>query len=149
MKIHYLQPIRGEQSDVSASPDDVFSKKLVGVGFVIYPSDYKVYAPVDGIIKLIFPTKHAIAIQHESGINVLIHVGFSNVDSRGEGFTLHTTLNQTVKKGDLILEFDTEYLKSRTSSLAIPVVFMQKEDMRILSSKIINELFHMEIEVSS
>jgi glucose-specific phosphotransferase system IIA component len=147
MMINYMSPVKGEQFDVSKASDDVFSEGLLGSGFVIHPTDHFVYAPIDGIISMIFPTKHAIAIKHISGVAVLIHVGFNTVDLKGNGFTLHTSLNQRVKQGDLILEFDDDYLRKNASSLETSVVFMQKDLILVHASKVIKEHYHMEIEV--
>ena len=147
MIINYMSPVKGEQFDVSKASDDVFSQGLLGSGFVIHPSDHFVYAPIDGVISMIFPTKHAIAIKHESGIVILIHIGFNTVDLKGNGFTLHALLNQNVKQGDLILEFDDDYLRKNASSLDTSVIFMQRDLIYVHSSIVINQHYHMEIEV--
>lgn len=132
MIINYRAPIKGEHLDVSMTHDDTFSKYMVGKGFVIYPTDNKIYAPIDGMISHIFPTKHAIAIKHVSGINVLIHLGFGTVDLNGKGIILFIEMNQIVKQGDLLLSFDYDYLKRNTKSMDVPVVFMQKENLKII-----------------
>jgi len=147
MIINYMSPVKGEQFDVSKASDDVFSQGLLGSGFVIHPTDHYVYAPIDGVISMIFPTKHAIAIKNESGIVILIHIGFNTVDLKGNGFTLYAQLNQSVKQGDLILEFDDDYLRKNASSLDTSVVFMQRDLIHVHSSEVINQHYHMEIEV--
>lgn len=134
MTINYKAPILGEHHDVSMTHDDTFSAYLVGKGFVIYPTDHNLYAPIDGVISHIFPTKHAIAIKHSSGVNVLIHLGFGTVDLKGQGITSYIKVNQEVKQGDLLLSFDFDYLKQNLQSMDIPVVFMQKENLKIIST---------------
>jgi len=147
MRIHYIAPITGEHLDVSSTPDDTFSQGLLGPGFVIHPKDNHIYAPCDGTISLLFPTNHAIAIHHPSGINLLIHIGFGTVDLKGEGFTAHKKLHDQVKQGDLLITFDFEFLLKHAISMAIPVVFLQKERVDIISQRIVNEKIEMELEI--
>ncbi len=148
MIIDYRAPIKGEHLDVSMAHDDTFSQYLVGNGFVIYPTDNKIFAPIEGIISHIFPTKHAIVIKHNSGINVLIHLGFGTVNLKGENIISFVEINQTVKQGDLLLSFDFEFLKRNTSSMDIPVVFMQKNNLEIIELKAETPYIHMLIAVS-
>jgi glucose PTS system EIICBA or EIICB component len=149
MIISYMSPVKGEQFDVSKASDDVFSQGLLGSGFVIHPTDHYIYAPIDGVISMIFPTKHAIAIKHASGIAVLIHIGFNTVDLKGNGFILHAALHQVVKQGDLILEFDDDYVRKHASSLDTSVIFMQKDFIHVHTSNMIDEHVYMEIEVET
>lgn len=148
MIIDYRAPMKGEHLDISMTHDDTFSQHLVGNGFVIFPIDNKIYAPIDGIISHIFPTKHAIAIKHSSGINVLVHLGFGTVNLKGEGITSYIEMNQKVKQGDLLLSFDFDFLKRNTSSMDIPVVFMQKNMLNIIEVKVETPYIHMLIDVS-
>jgi glucose-specific phosphotransferase system IIA component len=148
MRIDYVAPIQGEHLDVSVAPDDTFSQGLLGPGFVILPSDRKIYAPFDGIISLLFPTYHALAIHHASGINCLIHIGFGTVDLKGEGFTVYKKLHDEVKQGDLLLEFDFDFLSQHAISMATPIVFLQKQKLDILSRNDNHSRVHMILEVT-
>jgi len=148
MRIDYCAPIQGEHLDVSVAPDDTFSQGLLGPGFVILPSDHKIYAPFDGKISLLFPTYHALAIHHASGINCLIHIGFGTVDLKGEGFTVHKKLHDEVKQGDLLIEFDFDFLSQHGISMATPVVFLQKQKLDILSRNDTHPRVQMILEVT-
>jgi glucose-specific phosphotransferase system IIA component len=148
MRVDYLSPILGKHMDVSHAPDDTFQAYMLGVGFVIFPDDNKIYSPTDGVVSLIFPTKHAIAVKHASGIQILIHLGFGTVDLKGEGITLHVELHQQVKQGDLLLSFDFDFLSKHATSLATPVVFLQNKHLTILKEEVINQKICMQLEIS-
>jgi glucose PTS system EIICBA or EIICB component len=148
MRVDYLSPIRGKHMDVSHAPDETFRAYMLGVGFVIFPDDNKIYSPCDGVISLIFPTKHAIAIKHSSGIQILIHLGFGTVDLKGEGILVHTQLHQIVKQGDLLLSFDWEFLVKNAMSIATPVVFLQHKHLTILNEEIVDSKIYMQLEIS-
>ena len=148
MRVDYLSPIQGKHMDVSHAPDDTFQAYMLGVGFVIFPEDNRIYAPVDGVISMIFLTKHAIAIKHSSGIQVLIHVGFGTSELLGNGFTLHVSLHQMVKQGDLLLTLDVDYLSKHAISLATPVVFVQHKNLAILKEELIDSKIYMQLEIS-
>jgi len=147
MKVSYVAPIKGEHLDISLAPDETFREGLLGPGFVIYPKDHQVFAPMDGKISLLFPTHHAIAITDAHGLNVLIHVGFGTVDLKGEGFTVHKKLHDDVKQGDLILSFDYAFLREHAFSLATAVVFLQKKALTIIDQKEINQYTHMTLNI--
>lgn len=148
MKISYRSPISGKHLDVTYAPDDTFSMRLLGPGFVIYPEDNQVFSPIDGLISLVFPTKHAIAIKHQSGVNVLIHLGFGTVDLNGEGIQLLVKLHQEVKKGELLMTFDKPFLEKNAISIATPVVFLQKESLEIINEHINNGYTELELDIS-
>jgi glucose-specific phosphotransferase system IIA component len=148
MKINYRSPICGKHVDVTYAPDDTFSMRLLGCGFVVYPEDDQVYSPIDGIISLVFPTKHAIAVKHDSGINVLIHLGFGTVDLKGEGIHLFVKLHQAVKQGELLMSFDKPFLEKNAISIATPVVFLQKENLTILSETTLKGYAELELDIS-
>ncbi len=147
MRIDYVAPIQGEHLDVSVAPDDTFSQGLLGPGFVILPKDHHVFAPFDGKISLLFPTNHAIAIHHASGVNCLIHIGFGTVDLKGEGFKVHKKLHDEVKQGDLLIEFDYDFLSKHGVSMATPVVFLQKKSVDVIKSNPESERIQLLLEV--
>jgi PTS system glucose-specific IIC component len=148
MKIDYQSPILGKHLDISYAPDDTFSRGMLGVGFVIFPEDDRIYSPIDGIISLVFPTKHAIAVKHVSGINILIHLGFGTVDLKGEGIHLCVTLHDEVKQGDLLMTFDKPFLEKNAISLATPVVFLQKEHLNVVADKSVDTLYKYELDIT-
>jgi glucose PTS system EIICBA or EIICB component len=115
-------PIEGEIVELDKVPDEVFSHKLLGDGFAVIPKGNKVYAPADGEITVLFPTKHAVAITTNEGLEVLVHVGVDTVGLNGEGFTAHAAQGDKVRKGDLLLTLDLELIKANAKSLISPVL---------------------------
>jgi PTS system sucrose-specific IIC component len=100
-------PMKGEVLDVSKSADPAFASKAIN------PSEGIVYAPADGTISLIFPTKHAMGITLNSGVELLIHAGIDTVKMEGEGFETFVETGAKVKKGDKLLSFDMDLVKEK------------------------------------
>ena len=94
----------------------------MGNGIAIDPTDNKVYAPFDGTVEFIAETKHAIGLKSDDGIELLIHVGMDTVKMNGKGFDVKTKVNERVKEGDLLLEFDRNEIQKEGYSLITPVV---------------------------
>ena len=117
-----FNPIEGEIADLSIVPDEVFSEKVLGDGFAIIPSGNKVYAPANGILTVLFPTKHAIALTTDEGLEILVHIGIDTVDLNGEGFIAHVEQGDKVNKGDLLITFDANIMKEKAKSLISAVV---------------------------
>lgn len=99
-------PVKGELLPLSQSDDEAFASQAMGKGFVVKPSEGKVYAPVDGKVVSLFSTKHAIGILGDNGAEILIHIGIDTVDLKGKYFTAHVKQGQKVTKGQLLIEFD-------------------------------------------
>ena len=118
-----LSPANGDLLDLSEVPDDVFSQKLMGEGFAIESADGDIYAPVSGEIGMIFPTKHAIIIATEDGIEVLIHMGIDTVKMDGRGFELFCEMGQKVKAGDKLAHMDKAVFQAEGYPTVTPVIF--------------------------
>ena len=105
--------MKGEVLDVSKSADPAFASKAMGEGVAINPSEGVIYAPADGTISLIFPTKHAMGITLNSGVELLIHAGIDTVKMEGKGFETFVETGVKVKKGDKLLSFDMDLVKEK------------------------------------
>lgn len=121
-------PIFGIVKPVEECKDAVFSSGALGKGVIIEPKEGKVFAPCDGEITNLFETKHAIGITSDQGAEVLIHVGMDTVTLNGEGFTAYVAAGDKVKKGQLLLEFDMEFICKKGLSLVTPVVIANSDD---------------------
>ena len=103
--------VDGEVLPIEDCCDDIFAHKLLGDGIMIRPIHGLVVAPCDGTISMIYPTKHALGIELENGMEILIHFGINTVKLNGQGFELLVKMNQKVKKGDLLWNADLNYIK--------------------------------------
>ena len=119
----FLMPIEGEIIPLSDVPDEAFAKEMMGPGFGIKPSGNIVYSPVDGRLVTLFPTKHALGIETDTGVEILIHVGLDTVKLNGEGFESLVEQGQLIQRGDALLKLDLDYLKAHAPSVITPVVF--------------------------
>ncbi|APC40220.1 PTS sugar transporter subunit IIA [Clostridium estertheticum] len=116
-------PIVGRCFDMSEMPDEMFSKKLLGDGVGFESTDGILYAPVDGEILQVFPTKHALILRTEEGIEILLHIGIDTLQMKGEGFEAFTEKGKQVKVGDKLLTFDNELIKAKVkSNLSVLIV---------------------------
>ncbi|MDD3183870.1 MAG: sucrose-specific PTS transporter subunit IIBC [Anaerostipes sp.] len=106
-------PMKGEVVSIEEANDPAFAAKAMGDGVAVNPEEGIVYAPADGKISLIFPTKHAIGITTDTGIELLIHAGIDTVKMEGEGFETFIHTGDVVKKGDKILSFDMDLVKAK------------------------------------
>jgi len=115
-------PLKGHTVPLDEVPDQVFSDKLMGDGLAIYPANGEVVAPFDGTVELVFPTKHAIGLKSESGVEVLIHFGLETVGLQGEGFTVHVDSGDTIVKGQSLMTVDLDYIKTHAKSDITPII---------------------------
>ncbi|WP_370016508.1 PTS glucose transporter subunit IIA [Peribacillus sp. B2I2] len=115
-------PLAGEVISLAEVPDPVFAQKMLGDGLAIIPMEGNLVSPIDGEIIQIFPTKHAIGIKSEKGLEILIHVGLETVELKGEGFEVLVEEGQFVKKGDAILNFDIEFLENKNKEIVTPII---------------------------
>lgn len=117
-----LSPMDGELVSIDHVKDDIFAQETIGKGVAIKPHEGKVYAPCDGIITSLFPTKHAIGVISSKGTEILIHVGIDTVKLEGKYFTLHVKESDQIKQGQLLLEFDKEKIEQEGYDTITPVV---------------------------
>ncbi|CCI18732.1 MAG: PTS glucose transporter subunit IIA [Dolichospermum sp.] len=128
-----IAPISGEIINIEDVPDVVFAKKIVGDGIAIKPSGNKMVAPVNGTIGKIFETNHAFSIESDEGIELFIHFGIDTEELKGEGFRRIAEEGQTVKVGDIILEFDLVLLEEKAKSTLTPVVISNMDEIKELN----------------
>lgn len=98
--------VSGELIQLSNVNDATFASEAMGKGIGIKPNDNQIYAPIDGEITTIFPTKHAIGITDESGIEILIHIGIDTVELNGQFFELDVQEGDRVSKGQKLVQVD-------------------------------------------
>lgn len=116
-------PVAGKVIDITEVSDPVFAQKVMGDGVAIEPEENQIVAPFDGTVRMLAETRHAIALSKRD-FEVLIHVGLDTVALNGEGFTSHVAIGDFVKKGTVLLSFDSKHIKEKGKSLITPVVIM-------------------------
>lgn len=120
--IHISSPVTGTVLKLSEVDDPIFSQGTMGKGVAVEPTDNKIYAPFDGKIATVLPSKHAVGIISSDGVEVLVHIGLDTVALKGKPFTNHVSKGQTVEEGDLLVEFDAEAITESGYSLTTPVI---------------------------
>lgn len=128
-----LNPVDGEVVTLDKVPDEVFSQKMLGDGFAVKPSGEKVYAPVAGEVKVLFPTLHAIAIETKEGIEILVHIGIDTVELKGEGFEAHVKIGDQVNAGDLLVSFNKKIIEDGGKDTITPVIITNMDIVKDLS----------------
>ena len=121
-KAKIASALTGKIVNIENVPDQVFSQKMMGDGVAIEPTEGKVVSPINATVETIFPTKHAIGLKGEDGLELLIHVGLDTVNLKGEGFTAHVQSGDKVKAGDVLVEFDLEYIRANAPSTITPII---------------------------
>ncbi|MFP5108458.1 glucose PTS transporter subunit IIA [Neobacillus sp. C211] len=117
-----LSPLSGEIVPLSEISDPLFSTETVGKGIAIEPTNGEVISPVDGTVTTLFPTEHAIGITSEGGAEILICIGVDTINLKGQFFTSQVKQWDTVRKGDLLIQFDIEKIKAAGFDVKTPVV---------------------------
>ncbi|WP_031544761.1 PTS sugar transporter subunit IIA [Salinicoccus luteus] len=125
--IEITSPINGKYVKLEDIPDPVFAEKMMGEGFGVEPTDGEVVAPVSGTIMQVFPTNHAVGIKTQNGLEVLIHIGLETVAMEGKGFEGHVSEGDKVEKGDKLVTFDMDLVKSEANSTISPVIITNSD----------------------
>ena len=123
-----VSPIKGVLQALNEVKDPVFAEETMGKGCAIIPEEGKVFAPCDGTVVMIFPTKHAIGLLSDEGVEILIHVGMNTVELQGKYYEGHVENNQRVKKGQLLISFDMDSIKENGYSLVTPVIITNTQE---------------------
>lgn len=121
-------PLKGELKNLSETEDEAFASGALGKGVVIVPKEGKLVAPANGKIVTFFPTGHAVALETEGGAEILMHVGIDTVKLDGKYFYPKVKEGATVKKGDILLEFDIDKILKEGFSLSTPVIISNTDE---------------------
>lgn len=121
--LEVVAPLTGKVVPLEQVPDPAFAQKAMGEGVAIEPAEGKVVAPFDGkVAHLIDKSKHAVILEHASGVQVLIHIGVNTVSLKGEGFKAHVSTGDEVKAGQLLIEFDIKAIEAAGYPVVTPVL---------------------------
>lgn len=121
----------GEVIRIDDILDPIFSGKIIGDGYGIIPTGNKLYSPASGKIEEIAQTKHAIYLSTENQIKILIHIGIDTIELKGRGFKTNLENGMFVKEGDLLISFDSEYIRAEGYNPVISVVLLEQKGKEI------------------
>ncbi|MED4955430.1 sucrose-specific PTS transporter subunit IIBC [Paenibacillus macerans] len=122
-KLEIPSPITGKAVSITQVPDPAFAEKHMGEGIAIEPTEGKAFAPFDGTVAHVMDkSKHAVILEHESGVQLLIHIGINTVGLKGTGFTAHVNTGDKVTKGQLLIEFDMDVIREAGLPVVTPVL---------------------------
>lgn len=130
-------PLSGQAELLSNVKDDVFSKGLMGPGIAIIPDKGEVVAPFDGTVVSVFPTKHALGLRSDSGIEVLIHIGLDTVNLKGQYFETTLKSQQHFSRGEKLETFDLKAIKNAGYDVTVPIIVTNKDEFK--KTRIIND----------
>jgi len=125
--VSIVSPLTGIAVPLSEVPDEAFSGKFMGDGFAIEPADGVLVAPFDGTVAHVIDSRHALILEHASGLQLLLHIGINTVGLKGEGFIAKVKTGDAVKAGQELIEFDPELIRRAGYPLITPVVIANME----------------------
>ena len=125
-----VSPLAGQVKPLSQATDPVFSSGVMGQGVVIEPSQGELVSPVNGTVTVLFPTKHAVGIVSEEGVELLMHIGMDTVSLDGKGFEAHVAQGDKVVVGQQLISFDTNVIKEAGLITQTPVIITNQDDFQ-------------------
>ncbi|WP_394219635.1 glucose-specific PTS transporter subunit IIBC [Halobacillus trueperi] len=146
-ELEFVSPIKGKIMPITEVPDQVFSGKMMGDGFAIEPEDGNIVSPINGKVLNVFPTKHAIGLEAENGMEILIHIGIDTVGLKGEGFTAKISEGDEVKQGQALMEVDLDFVKENAPSIVTPIVFTNLQEGQSVNIKASGKVNHNDPDI--
>ncbi|WP_137662608.1 PTS beta-glucoside transporter subunit IIBCA [Enterococcus hulanensis] len=126
--IKVYSPIDGEIIPITEVNDQVFASKMMGEGFAVLPSQETIKAPVSGVVKMIAPTKHAIGIVTDDGMELLLHLGIDTVELNGAPFKLNIKEGQTIQRGQKIGTIDLKMIEAKGKDATVMVIITDSKE---------------------
>ncbi|VUD51474.1 Phosphoenolpyruvate-protein phosphotransferase [Thalassocella blandensis] len=123
-------PLTGPLMALENVPDPVFSQKMVGDGISIDPVNQCLVAPCDGKVIQLHRACHAVTIEADNGLQVLMHIGIDTVGMGGVGFNARVAMGDSVKSGDPLIEFDADYLATQAKSLLTQIIITNSDEVQ-------------------
>lgn len=133
-KTELFAPLNGSVISLDEVDDEAFSSRALGDGAAIDPSDGRLFSPCNGRIDMVFDTKHAVNIISDDGCEILLHIGIDTVKLGREFFESHVSDGQNVKKGDLLITFDLDGIRSAGYKTITPMIICNSEDYSTITA---------------
>ncbi|WP_025684328.1 PTS sugar transporter subunit IIBCA, partial [Paenibacillus maysiensis] len=123
-------PVLGHVVSLEQVPDPAFAGRQMGQGIAVKPEAGQIVAPFSGkVIHIMMKSKHALILEHSTGVQILVHVGVNTVSMKGEGFTIHVETGQTVEQGQLLMEFDRDLIRESGYPIITPIIVPDGQSM--------------------
>lgn len=126
-ELEILAPLSGEAIVLKDVNDPVFSQGMMGEGAAIVPTNGDLFAPVDGEVVMIAPTKHALGLKTKEGVEIMLHFGIDSFKTDGNGFEYYVKIGDKISAGDKIGSLDLEFFKKEKIDMTTVVVLLNKE----------------------
>lgn len=127
--IELYNPVDGEVIPIEDVSDPVFSQKMMGDGYGVEPTNGEIYPPVEGEVVSVFPTKHALGLKTDNGIEVLVHIGIDTVELEGAPFEVFVSEGDKITSETKIAQVDLEALKELDKPDTVIIVFTNMDDV--------------------
>ena len=137
--IKVYSPINGKVMSLEEVPDEAFSKKMIGDGCAIDPSEGSVFAPVEGEVD-IFDTNHAVTFEMENGLEMIVHLGIDTVDLDGMGFERIGEPGTIVRIGDELVKYDLDFIRKNAKSAISPIIITSMDEVESIDVVAIGEI---------
>lgn len=125
MKMTVLSPMNGVAVPLSSVKDEVFSKKILGDGAAVRPTDGRVCAPCAGVVSMVADTGHAVSIRAAENVQVMVHVGLDTVALEGRPFRVHVAVGDKVKVGAPLITADLKAIEAAGHDTVTPVILCE------------------------
>lgn len=139
-EITLFSSVSGKAIPLSEVEDEVFSEEILGAGAAVEPSEGKLFSPCDATVLSVLDTKHAINLRSKDGAEILLHIGIDTVKLGGKFFEAHVTNGAEVKRGDLLISFDIESIKSAGFKTTTPLVVCNSDEFSSVKAVVLGEI---------
>lgn len=131
-KYELVSPVTGRAIPITEIDDPVFKDKVLGDGVALIPVEDDIYAPCNGKIVQVAHTYHAICIESEDGLELLLHLGMDTVKLEGEGFTCHVKTDQSISKGDKLITMNRAFVQEKGYKIDSPFIITNLDAVKDL-----------------
>ncbi len=135
-KLEVVSPFDGMVVDVTDIKDPVFSQKMMGDGIGLIPTSDEIRSPIDGIVEVVAPTKHAVVVKSAEGIEIIVHYGIDTVKYQGKGFEFVVKEKDIVNKGDLLFKCNSGLFKKENVDLSSPILLIDGTNYQVIDKQI-------------
>ncbi|WP_125763824.1 PTS sugar transporter subunit IIA [Companilactobacillus hulinensis] len=133
-EISIAAPVTGNLIKLEKVNDPVFAKKMMGDGFAIEPDDGNIVSPVDGVVSMVFPTKHAISLKSKSGLEIMLHLGIDTVELSGMPFELMVHEGNKITTSQPLVTMDLEAIAKAKKDPVVMLIITNMTDVLQMST---------------